>query len=700
MQFFSGIWCWVFALLTASAYAAGLYYKNKKDELAKGWRLVLAAVRFGFVFLICLLFFFPLIKIKRERIEKPLCFLVLDQSSSMRGAADSAFLVQNFNQLAQSLSEKFEVRKLGFGQDATANPDFTFNASATDFSKAFKLIRQQNPNNEPAVTVLFSDGNNNIGQEPVSAYRNLAFPIYTVGFGDTNLYPDLFIGQVLVNRYAYKGSTFPVHIRLGQKRAPQAASRLRLEDAGGRILKDTLIAFEGKREQSVEWNIETQDSGICRYTLRLGSLQDEYDLQNNRRVFSVQVLENRQKILVLAHAPHPDLGCLRQSLQQQEKYSTDIVLAKDLADLAKNPARMESYDLVILHGLPSSRYPLREIKPLLEKKNLFYMLTASTSWPLFNQAEAGITIQPRGNRWNEAQAHFNAGFSLFNVSAQDKALWENFPPLQTPFALFNPISGGQSLFTQSILQVPTADPLLWISPPGNRRTALCCGTQLWKWRLANYQEKENTESFDLLLDKCLQLLCSAKPESNLNLHCPQTLRTTERLTVTAFLYNASFEKVENAPISFSLSRKDAQTEYAFEFVPENDHYTLDAGFLPEGEYRYTAQASVGGETYRSYGFLTVSDPQLENPKQAADHALLRNLALTYQGEFFYAGKSAQENPGFRKKIEQTLLHRQDLAPRLKSEENYFSPLHRQDLLIILLLLLSLEYFARKRFGNL
>ena len=700
MQFFSGIWCWVFALLTASAYAAGLYYKNKKDELAKGWRLVLAAVRFGFVFLICLLFFFPLIKIKRERIEKPLCFLVLDQSSSMRGAADSAFLVQNFNQLAQSLSEKFEVRKLGFGQDAAANPDFTFNASATDFSKAFKLIRQQNPNNEPAVTVLFSDGNNNIGQEPVSAYRNLAFPIYTVGFGDTNLYPDLFIGQVLVNRYAYKGSTFPVHIRLGQNRAPQATSRLRLEDAGGHILKDTLIAFEGKREQSVEWNIETQDSGICRYTLRLGSLQDEYDLQNNRRAFSVQVLENRQKILVLAHAPHPDLGCLRQSLQQQEKYSTDIVLAKDLADLAKNPARMESYDLVILHGLPSSRYPLREIKPLLEKKNLFYMLTASTSWQLFNQAEAGITIQPRGNRWNEAQAHFNAGFSLFNVSAQDKALWENFPPLQTPFAFFNPISGGQSLFTQSILQVPTADPLLWISPPGNRRTALCCGTQLWKWRLANYQEKENTESFDLLLDKCLQLLCSAKPESNLNLHCPQTLHTTERLTITAFLYNASFEKVENAPISFSLSRKDAQAEYAFEFVPENDHYTLDAGFLPEGEYRYTAQASVGGETYHSYGFLTVSDPQLENPKQVADHALLRNLALTYQGEFFYAGKSAQENPGFRKKIEQALLHRQDLAPRLKSEENYFSPLHRQDLLIILLLLLSLEYFARKRFGNL
>ncbi len=52
----------------------------------------MACLRFGFVFFICLLFFFPLVKIKRERIEKPRCFLLLDQSSSMRGAADTALL--------------------------------------------------------------------------------------------------------------------------------------------------------------------------------------------------------------------------------------------------------------------------------------------------------------------------------------------------------------------------------------------------------------------------------------------------------------------------------------------------------------------------------------------------------------------------------------------------------------------------------
>ena len=683
----------------AALYAMLLYTRNKKDELAKGWRLALACLRFGFVFFICVLFFFPLVKIKRERIEKPRCFLLIDQSSSMRGAVDTALLERHLLELSQKLSSKFEVKTIGLAQDAVPNPGFTFNGTATDYSRAFNLVKQQNADNDLAAVVLFSDGNNNSGQEPVSAYRSLALPLYTVGLGDTNLYPDLFIGQVLTNLYAYKGNRFPVHIRIGQHRAPRAVAKLSLKTSdGAQVLKDTVISFNGQKEQVVVWNIEPQDSGICRYVLALEPLANEYDRQNNRRSFSVRVLENRQKILVLAHAPHPDLGCLRQSLQQQEKYQIELLLAKDLAQWAKNPARVESYDLVVLHGLPSSRYPLHELKPLLEKKNLFFMLAASTSWSLFNSMDAGMTVHVRGNRWNEAQAHLNPGFSLFNVSAPDKALWEKFPPLQTPFAQFSPLSGGQSLFTQSILQVPTSDPLLWISPPGNRRTAVCCGTQLWKWRLANFQEKDNTESFDLLLDKCLQLLCQAKPESNLNVHCPQTLRTTERLTVKAYLYNASFEKVENAPVRFTLRRQDA--EYAFDFVPENDHYSLDAGFLPEGEYRYAAQATVGDETYRTQGYLSVSDPQLENPQQPADHALLRNLALTYRGEFFHAGKTAQENPAVWKDLADALLQRQDLKPRIRTQETYLSPLNHTWMLVVLLAFLGFEYFARKRFGNL
>ncbi|MCM1168399.1 MAG: VWA domain-containing protein [Bacteroides sp.] len=700
MQFLSGSWFWVIALVTATAYAAGLYYRNTKDELAKGWRILLACLRFGFVFFICFLFFSPLVKLRRERIEKPLCFLVLDQSSSMGGAADTALLVQRFKEFSNSLSKRFNVQAVGFGLDA-GKAGFAFNEPATDFGRAFDYIQQRNVGNDHAAVVLFSDGNNNMGQEAVSAYRRIALPLYTVGFGDTNRYPDIFIEQAVTNLYAYKGNNFPVRVLIGQHRAPQATARLSLREAFGqkRLLKDTVIPFQGKSEQTVEWNITTQDSGICRYILALEPIKDEYDTRNNRRELLVRVLENRQKILVLAHAPHPDLGCLHRSLQTQEKYSTDVVLAKDLANLTRNPDRLESYDLIVLHGLPSERYPLHELKPMLERKPLFYLLTASTSFPLLNKENAGVSVQPKGSRWNEAQAHFNPGFSLFNISTQERALWERFPPLQTPFALYN-TGGGQSLFTQNILQLDTEDPLLWISAPGSRRTAVCFGTQFWKWRLADFQETGNTQTFDHLFDKCLQLLCQARPESNLTVHCPAAIRRTEALRVQAFLYNAAFEKVKNAPVRLHLNRLDSDAEYRFDFVPENDHYALDAGFLPEGDYRYTAQATVGDETYRTQGSLSVSDPQLENPKLPADHALLRNLSLTYQGRFFYGGNSEKENPAVWKELAQELLQHSDLKPRIRTEETYVSPLNRTWLLVVLLTFLSFEYFARKRFGNL
>lgn len=232
MQFLSGSWFWVIALVTATAYAAGLYYRTQKTNSRRDGGSCWPASVSGSSFLFASVFS-PLVKLRRERIEKPLCFLVLDQSSSMGGAADTALLVQRFKEFSNSLSKRFNVRAVGFGLDA-GKAGFAFNEPSTDFGRAFDYIQQRNAGNDHAAVVLFSDGNNNMGQEAVSAYRRLALPLYTVGFGDTNRYPDLFIEQPLPTSTPIRATTFRYACLSGSTVRPRPRQGSRCGKPSGR----------------------------------------------------------------------------------------------------------------------------------------------------------------------------------------------------------------------------------------------------------------------------------------------------------------------------------------------------------------------------------------------------------------------------------------------------------------------------------
>ena len=115
-------WFWLVAVAVAAGYAGALYYRNRKDELSKGWKTGLAAIRFLFVFLICFLLMSPIAKMKQEQVQKPLCFVAVDDSRSMRAA-----LAPEYRNKKEADTAVFSAS--GFAQDieqqTTHNPDGT-----------------------------------------------------------------------------------------------------------------------------------------------------------------------------------------------------------------------------------------------------------------------------------------------------------------------------------------------------------------------------------------------------------------------------------------------------------------------------------------------------------------------------------------------------------------------------------------------
>ena len=387
IQFSVPYWYLGIAALVAAAYTAALYHKNKKDGLDRVWRHILASIRFLSVFLLCVLLMSPLAKGEKEFIEKPVCYIVVDDSRSMRAALNPryreqkdddslAFIPSGFAQetqnhidrLARNLSDNFQIERLSFGQEIRSGAEalsLNYEQEASDYAQAFDFIAGKHPDRK-AVCILVSDGQANRGRNPVPAYRSCPFPLYTVGIGDTISYPDIYIDDCRFNPYTFLNNRFPVEIRLGQQQAPKALSRLSLSE-NGKILHQQTIDFS-KTENVVQWELEATESGIHRYTLRLETIGQEKNTENNLKEIVIRVLDNHQKILIIGNNPHPDLSCLHQSLSLQEKYQAEVVLAKDLPRKFPQASALQAYDLFILHGLPSRSFPLDEYREWLETK--------------------------------------------------------------------------------------------------------------------------------------------------------------------------------------------------------------------------------------------------------------------------------------------------------------------------------------------
>ncbi|MDE5544419.1 MAG: hypothetical protein K2I83_03295, partial [Bacteroidales bacterium] len=545
-------------------YAALLYTRNRKDELGKPWRYTLAAMRFAFVFLLCFVLFSPLYKIQRQEIRKPLCFVAVDKSASMQDVLTPASL-SSIHTLCSRLENDFEVRRIDFGD-----------AESTHYENLFNTIKQQTQGNPDACVLLISDGNVNMGADPLHAYRSCALPLFCIGMGDTTLHADTYIGGIQYNPYAFKGNVFPVRIQVGKRLLAQGKAKLQLS-LQGEVLKESELDFGTWRsdETEIEYEIPASEAGVFRYQIALSAQEGERDLRNNTATFRIKVLESKRKILILGQTAHPDMGALARSLASSGKYETEVrTLQGSPSDFGLKQLR--EYDLILLHGLPSAREDLHRFDEVLREKPIWYIVSASTDLAKLSRRETGLSLTPRGG-WNEAQASLSPDFSLFEIPKDEAEAYKRFPPLYTPFSRYETAPGGECVFYQDILQTPTRDPLFWLNVSTPYPVAVVTGHGLWRWRIADFQSHGNTRLFDRLTDRFVQLLSTEKPQENLVIQCPETLSSSENLLVRATLYNASFEKVGRADIRFVLHHEESGKNYDFLFAPDGDAYRLDAG---------------------------------------------------------------------------------------------------------------------------
>ena len=659
------------------------------SHLNTATRNSLFALRTLAVTIISFLLFAPLIRNVDTTVEKPLIIIAQDNSASILISKTKDFndrsYTANLKKLEKELSADYDVRSFSFGSAVKNGLDLTFNSPVTDISSVFKLIEDQFSNRNIGALIIGSDGIYNRGPNPEYESRNLKSSIYTVALGDTIAKRDLLISNVNYNNITYLDNQFQVEITVEAYQAQGTSSVLTVTDKSGLVFSRAVTVNSGEFRLTVPITLLAKTKGIQQYDIRLSPISNELSVRNNNQTIFVEVIDGRQKVLIIANSPHPDLTAIKQSIEINKNYSIKVSFADNVS---KND--IDEAGLLILHQLPSASNNSQDILKMGATKPIFFVLGAQSNISAFSASQSILGITSTGNT-QEAIASFEPDFYAFTLSDVNKQRIRNFAPLISPFGNYGLKGPGNIMMSQQIGKVITKMPMLVFGEDAQRKIAVLAGEGIWRWRLEDFQENNNHEAIDELVGKTVQYLSTREDKRKFRVYAAKNaFDENEHVILNAELYNNAFELVNTPDVNISLTSK-AGKSYSFVFSRTTNAYSLDAGVLPAGQYSYNARTELGKDKHTAAGQFVITQQQAEFKQTRANHQLLYALAQQSGGKMVFPAQVL------------------DLAKLIKANENvktvsyedrkYEEPINLKLIFFLILALLTVEWFSRKRSGE-
>lgn len=684
-------WLVIPCLLLGIAYAYFLYRKDKHFNELTLWKLRLMAIfRFVVVFSLSFLLLTPLIKSVKKSIEKPIVIFAQDNSESILINKDSIFYKNEYRThisgLIQDISSEYDVEAYSFGENMEKGLQTNFKSKSTDFSNLFKEIQNKYANRNVGALILASDGIYNQGNNPLNSSTDFNFPIYTIALGDTNPQKDYLIKEVNCNKLAFLGNKFSVRITVGASRFKNEQTVLTIFQDQEKVFSKQINVTSDEYFETIDVELEATQKGLQRYEVQIKPDAEEISSVNNKKEIIVDVIDSKQKILILANSPHPDVAALKNALKGNFNYEVEFSV------IDKFTKSIQEYNLVVLHQLPSiTNSATKLLSDIFNYKvPTLFVLGAQSSLTNFNTLQTGLRIQQVKLAFDETQASYNDKFVLFDVDEEVVTFLENVPPLISAFGNYKFNTASNVLFYQEIKNIPTNKPLVLFSDLGEMKVGVVSGEGIWRWRMYDYMQNSNHEIFDGLINKVAQYLALKVNKENFIVNVENTFNENEPVVFEAEVYNESFELVNEPEVSIEIYNQDDKS-FPFVFGKTLNAYRLNAGVFAVGDYQYIASVKIGEQELVKKGMFSILPVNVEYENTVANHQLLYQLAENSNGYLYYPDELAV--------IPGQLKENKNIAPISYLEKKLEDLINLKIVFFLLLLLISTEWLLRKYYGS-
>ena len=688
--FQSSPWFILLCILAGALYSFLLY--QKKTNFTVLQNRLLAVARGILVALLAFLLINPLLRSNKTSIEKPTVVLAIDNSTSMTqsGEEKTTKLKEDLQKLKNDIEGRGSSVEIKLLSEETGSNDINavkFGEKTTDLSGLLASIKNNFEGRNLTDVILVSDGIANSGISPT--YGKYNFNVHTIGLGDTTLKKDVKLNAVYANRIAYLSNKFPVQAEISSF-GYQGKSTSVLLKQGGKILdRQTVIFDKGSDLKQVTFYVSSEQKGVQRYSIEVVPLAGEFSTKNNTRDVYIDVVDGKEKILLVALAPHPDIKAIKAIIEKNELYELTIkVLQSDNI----NEIGTQPFDVLILHQLPDLYGSGTNLlgRLMTQAKPTMFILGNQSNIASFNGIQQTLSIISQAGRADKVGAKFNSNFNLFNLDADKLSILEKLPPMLAPFGDYRPGTGSEIILYQRVGAVVTPKPLLIANTANARKSAILTAEGIWQWRLEEFALTDKQETVDEVFMKTLQLISVKDDKRKLRIYpISREFSVDEKVVFENEAYNDIYERIYNQSIKLEIADENGTTK-SYNYTISQDNTRFEISGLGEGVYRYKASTQVLGKSEEVSGQFVVQNTDLESLTNTADFNMLRTLAQQNNGKFFEAaGLNNLSN----------YLSTNQSPDKVTSIEEMNEFINLKSVFFILLILVTTEWAARKYLGT-
>ncbi|WGK64427.1 VWA domain-containing protein [Croceiramulus getboli] len=668
------------AIAVAMGFAAFQYAYRSELSASKRWTF--AGLRFLSVLGLLLLLIDPKLEQVSYYTEKAQLALLVDNTASIAFLEQEEAVkevVAHFRETdavgtaLDALEEQFDLNYYSFSGQLQGLDTLGFSAKGTRIAQALKDVEGIH-NRGRLASLLLSDGNQTYGEDYSYFRPRQDHELFTVMVGDTMLKQDLTISRINLNKYAYINNTFPVEAIISRSGDEPITSTVRILSSNQTLARQTVRFGAGEQSRILNFELPASRVGLQRYTLSIDPLDQESNTQNNSRRFAIEVIDQKSKIVIIANQLHPDLGLWKKSIERNEL--REVSYAKP--DI--NPQELESFDLVILFQ-PDAQF--ESVYRSLDERNANRITHAgdATSWGVLNSMQNSFN-KPVTNQTDEVLAVVNPGFSSFDLGDFEV---NDLPPLSTTFGGAVLTAKTDIMLYQRIGNVVTDQPLIALLEQQGHKEILIDGVGLWKWRAQQFVNTGSFDVFDDFISSLIQFTASSERRNRLEVDFEPFYYGSQDVIISAQYFDKNYQFDGGERVVIQLTHEETGKVTNSVFLRSGNAYRLDLSNLDPGAYRF--RVSVPNQNLSSDGSFTIIPFQVEEQFINPDRERLERLS---QGRLYTTGQIDA--------LIEDLLDDPKYLPVQKSRENIVSLISWEVLLILLILLLSAEWFLRKYNG--
>lgn len=653
---------------------AGFYYYNeikKKEKVS----FILAFLRFLSLFLVLLLIINPKINIEEVEVVKPKLIVAVDNSSSIKylSKTDEVFSLVEHLKSHVKLNSKFDLDFYSFSKEMSLLDTLNFDGVGTDISNPLRQFKSIYNNSDYPI-VLVTDGNQTLGAN--YEYSVIKQPVFSVVVGDTTKYADLEVAQLNANKYSYLNNKFPVEVFLNYQGSHKERALFTVYDGKAKVYSKVVDFSNSLRSQSFLFYLASKKIGVHYYSAQIEYLKNERNIINNKYNFTVEVIDEQSKTLLVTSFLHPDLGSFKKSIEANEQRSVDIKFVGEEYNL-------KDYNSVILYQ-PSNSFKSIFDQIKSHKLNCMIVTGSRTDWNFLNASQF-VFSKKVINQTESYSASYNPAYPSFS---QDDIGFEFFPPLVDAFGEVSFQVPTEILLWKKVGSFLTKQPLLTSYEHNNTRVVLLFGENSWRWRMKFKVQNQDFVEYDNLMSKILQYLSSSKRTKRLLVDSETLYNSNDEIRIRADFMDKNYQFDPSASLWIKITNVLSGKVERIPFSLSRNKYSVVIPFLEEGDYDYIV--SVDNENAIQKGRFRIVNFDIEKQFSSSNVDKLKRVSEGSNGGIYYLNTANL--------LVDKLMADNRFSPIQKSHIKIKSLIEWKWLLGLIILSLSLEWFIRKYTG--